>query len=949
MAKKKWKKYSKAPIAKFASALIPSAQIQNLDILSSSEYGIIAKAKASSKDAVPLADYKAEMGTTGLHVFGGRINQEFLLELQGIKGYRTYEEMRKNDPVIGGLLFAIEMAMRRVNWFAKGVNDDDDQTKATEFLDQCKDDMSLSWNDFISEALTFLPFGWSYFEIVFKERKGRDGGDNRSKYDDGKIGWRKFGYRPPDTLEKWEMDQNGGIKGMWQRDIYAARPAILIPIEKSILFRTRRERNNPEGLALSPDTLVPTPDGWKTMDDLQEGDKVFDENGRIRYVVATAEWADRPRYKLTFSSGDSIIADENHLWATSTAKERYHGEGKLSLRSTKEIADTVISNTNKTSNHAIRRCMPLEYSSQYLPIEPYILGFWLGDGSSRGGVITNNEIEAGKYFAEAGYGVSQSVNRTSFNWRLESANGKWQTGNLSEALRTNNLLMNKHIPRAYLESSTSQRLNLLRGLMDSDGYVDKFGRCEFYTTLPHLAEGVQELIRTLGGNAKIVQKMPIGERDPGKLLRYIVKFNMEETPVRLERKVNRFIAEDRPKRTARKWHYITKVEKIGTGPTKCIQVDSPSGLFLASKSCIPTHNSILRNSYKPYFFKKELEKFEAIALERTGAGIPVIKLPLGYTRADLETAKQVVRRIRVDEQMGVTLPPGWELELLRPSGRAETQTYEIAIDRYASHILMSLLLTFIALGTKSVGSFALVKAQQDFFRLALVGWVGNMAETLNMFAVRQLFELNAGSFSEEIISNPPQLKTTDIGEYDLDSISQFIQRAGASGFLTPDDATEDYLRRILGLPALEDIKDTENDRDEMRASAMGIQPEVDPLAQGNTTAPKNPSEEGGGKGGSVSNKPKEQNEKISVTVQRPYGNRNAPAKVTTSSNRAVKKAEQNDKILRQRYRELLVGGVQKVSGSDLSTIRGLIEEVVSEFAEDSKARQLRFRDDGLDE
>src|SRR3989304_10372586 len=256
--------------------------IAHYDVIENTPAGIIAvaKAKANAKDVVPLSDYRVEIGSTGLRVFGGYVSQEFLTELVGLRGYRIYDEMRKNDPVIGGLLFAVEQAIRRVKWFVKPFDQTSKHLQASEFIEENMHDMSHSWNDFISEVLTFLPFGYSWFETVYKERRGVFNRSNEeilgldeeqpmasndfiepkksnSRYTDGRIGWEKFAYRPPDTLFKWEIDRSGEILGMWQQDIRRAVAPVFIPIEKSILFRTRRERNNPEGVSVLRNSYKP--------------------------------------------------------------------------------------------------------------------------------------------------------------------------------------------------------------------------------------------------------------------------------------------------------------------------------------------------------------------------------------------------------------------------------------------------------------------------------------------------------------------------------------------------------------------------------------------------------------------------------------------------------------------------------------------------------------------
>ena len=188
-----------------------------------------------------------ELGSTGLKRFHGRIYEEYLRELQGERWRRTIQEMI-NDPLVASELFAIEMLIRQVPWQVEPFEEENaDDAEVSEFVDGCFHDMSISWTDMVAEILTMLPFGWSYFELVYKIR----GGDNanpqrRSHYNDGRIGWRKWGIRSQDTLWRWEFDDDGGIQGLWQYPP-PTYELTYIPIDKALLFRTAVRKGNPEG------------------------------------------------------------------------------------------------------------------------------------------------------------------------------------------------------------------------------------------------------------------------------------------------------------------------------------------------------------------------------------------------------------------------------------------------------------------------------------------------------------------------------------------------------------------------------------------------------------------------------------------------------------------------------------------------------------------------------
>lgn len=192
----------------------------------------------------------SEIGKSGLRQWGGYVYEEFLKDLYGIYGVRTYKEMSENDPVVGAVLFAIEMLLRQATWSVTPASASSQDKEAAEFLESCLHDMSHTWQDTISEILTMLQYGWSYHEIVYKRRLGASNDPTRnSKYNDGRIGWRKLPIRSQDTLLRWEFDENSGLQAMIQSSPPDYQTNI-IPIEKALLFRTRANKGNPEGRSI---------------------------------------------------------------------------------------------------------------------------------------------------------------------------------------------------------------------------------------------------------------------------------------------------------------------------------------------------------------------------------------------------------------------------------------------------------------------------------------------------------------------------------------------------------------------------------------------------------------------------------------------------------------------------------------------------------------------------
>lgn len=187
----------------------------------------------------------------GVSGSGSIFFEEFLPELQGARGVQAYTEMAENDATVGGILFAIEMLMRQVELHIEPAGEGSKDKEAAEFVESCMNDMERTWADTLSEILSFLTYGWSYHEIVYKRRVGRTSSPiTNSKYTDGLIGWRKLPIRAQETLYGWEYKEGtDDLIGMTQ----CPPPDygnIFIPLEKALHFRTRSRKDNPEGRSI---------------------------------------------------------------------------------------------------------------------------------------------------------------------------------------------------------------------------------------------------------------------------------------------------------------------------------------------------------------------------------------------------------------------------------------------------------------------------------------------------------------------------------------------------------------------------------------------------------------------------------------------------------------------------------------------------------------------------
>lgn len=373
------------------------------------------------------------------------------------------------------------------------------------------------------------------------------------------------------------------------------------------------------GKALDVDTPIPTPSGWKRMGDVQDGDTVFDENGRQCAVLkAHPIMVGRPCYRVSFSDGVSVIADEDHLWLTETRTSRSGGhEPRSKVRTTKEIGATLVGQKSdqwSVWNHSVVVASALECPDADLPLDPYVLGAWLGDGDAGSAQLHTNVSEAPFFETQlqmAGYdtevrtpqhGTGSVVARVVV---FRSPLRGYRDNITRNILRELNVWNNKHVPDIYLRGSKGQRLALLQGLMDTDGHITKDGKAEFTTKLECLRDGVLELLRSLGykpgWSAKTVRPCASSNvRRYGDASRseygpyYRIRFQpfADMAPVRMPHKMERL----KPRATTRSAsgrRQIVGVESADSVPVRCLTVDSPSHLYLAGEGMVPTHNTLL--------------------------------------------------------------------------------------------------------------------------------------------------------------------------------------------------------------------------------------------------------------------------------------------------------------------------------------------------------------------
>ena len=193
------------------------------------------------------------LGIAGDNTQNGQIRaDEFLPELRGKRAIRKYREMRYNDSTIGAVMYATEQVLRDVDIKVMPANDTPAAKREADFVESIFDDMDHTLDDHISEALSSLTFGFAWFEVVYKRRKGPNNRSDksRSKFTDGRIGVRKIASRAPWTISKFDVDQKtGDVLGVHQEGA-GFNNTSFIPTRKSLYYRTTAINNDPSGRSI---------------------------------------------------------------------------------------------------------------------------------------------------------------------------------------------------------------------------------------------------------------------------------------------------------------------------------------------------------------------------------------------------------------------------------------------------------------------------------------------------------------------------------------------------------------------------------------------------------------------------------------------------------------------------------------------------------------------------
>lgn len=366
---------------------------------------------------------------------------------------------------------------------------------------------------------------------------------------------------------------------------------------------------------LDINTPIFTKDGWKTMGSIQVNDIVYDKNGKETKVLHCSEVHFRKCYKIKFDNNTEIVSDSEHRWLINFYKNKNnhvanYEEKVLTTEELFEHLEKIKNNRNCYNIPKIKISESIDEGDITLPIDPYVLGVWLGDGHSADGKVTNMYSEIFNELKRRGFDYGKDVS--------QGGAGKAETKTifgLEKLLRKNNLIKNKHVPDIYLKASKKQKIELLQGIMDTDGYYHpKRKRYILSTSREKQVDFCVKLLSSLGIKTCVIKNI---KRLNGKKIQcYDVSFKCDFYPFKI-RKI-----ETNVKMTEQsKYLTIKEILPVDTVPTRCIEVDSETHTFLFGRNFITTHNTN-KDLYKDYSRTKHkmlLEPFDELFDESYGA------------------------------------------------------------------------------------------------------------------------------------------------------------------------------------------------------------------------------------------------------------------------------------------------------------------------------------------
>lgn len=360
-----------------------------------------------------------------------------------------------------------------------------------------------------------------------------------------------------------------------------------------------------KGLAL--DTPIPTAAGWTTMKDLSVGDKVFDKDGKQTTVTAVSDIKHIKCFRVIFSNGNSVVCDDEHRWLARSRSNSHGVQLPFNVMTVNEMK--ALKDRGEIVTVPVHGALDLPPVD--VPIDPYLLGYWLGDGTSRSAKITCDKCDLDH--------VKAAVKRAGFDVGTIYDDGRSNAvdvgviSGLATKLRELDLLQNKHVPTVYLRGSVMQRKAILAGLLDSDGHCSKDrGRASFCSTNKGLRDAVAELVSSLGEVVHIREYLAKGFGSES--MAYTVEWLPSFNPFTLPRKAANY----RPRKIA-PYIGVKEIVEVPSVATKCISVSSPTETYLCGKDMAVTHNTVVRRLFK--YLPVSIEAAAALEAEESDKAV----------------------------------------------------------------------------------------------------------------------------------------------------------------------------------------------------------------------------------------------------------------------------------------------------------------------------------------
>ena len=350
-----------------------------------------------------------------------------------------------------------------------------------------------------------------------------------------------------------------------------------------------------KGLPL--DTPILTTKGFKLLRDLTKEDIIFDKDGEQTRILNISEVHHNPCYTIEFDNNESITCDYEHRWLIAFRKGT--GNYKEVVMTTLELKSAFEKYQRTKSSYDLPKILnakPIKTEKTQLPIDPYVFGAWLGDGSSKDGSLTNVNENFWKEVERRGYDIGNNI-------ASENRAEQRTIFNIRGALNKIGVLNNKHVPDQYILASYEQRLDLLRGFMDTDGYYNnKRKRFVMSTTRKWQVEAMVKILSSLGVKPTVVyaKKYCNGKIFDG----WDITFTMTENPFLIRNQENI----EHPKTDKHSFRVIKNIYSVNMVPTKCLEVESINHTFLVGHSLLPTHNTGKKMDTKAYFDTRTKKK-----------------------------------------------------------------------------------------------------------------------------------------------------------------------------------------------------------------------------------------------------------------------------------------------------------------------------------------------------